>query len=143
MLKNQTFLFSLLLVSSLVFAVVFKTLKPNEITSNHPAEAQNQTPPMATEIHGVKIERNPSDSKLTELGVSSWPKYKGEPSKIPWTFSTTETMYLLEGKAKVCVEGHEDEPFELQGGDLAVFPKGMNITWDVVETVTKHYSLEK
>lgn len=24
---------------------------------------------------GVKIERNPSESKLTQLGVSSWPKY--------------------------------------------------------------------
>jgi len=26
------------------------------------------------EVFGVKIEKNPSQSKLTELGVSTWPK---------------------------------------------------------------------
>ena len=32
---------------------------------------------MATESEklGIKIERNPPDSKLTQLGVRNWPKY--------------------------------------------------------------------
>ncbi|GLU06714.1 hypothetical protein SLE2022_237170 [Rubroshorea leprosula] len=145
MRKNHTLILSLLfLISSLCLAYVFKTLmKPDGIMSYHPAEEEKHSPPMATEIHGVKIERNPSDSKLTELGVSTWPKYRGEPSKIPWTFKATETMYLLEGKVKVYVEGHEEESFEIGAGDLVVFPKGMKITWEVIETVNKHYSVEK
>lgn len=64
------------------------------------------------------------------------------PSKFPWTFAATETMYLLEGKVKVYCDGH-DEFFEIGGGDLVQFPKGMKITWDVIEAVSKHYNLEK
>ena len=64
------------------------------------------------------------------------------PSKFPWTFKATETMYLLEGKVKVNVDGFEGS-FEIGAGDLVVFPKGMKITWDVIEAVNKHYSLEK
>jgi hypothetical protein len=30
---------------------------------------------MATEKLGIKIERNPPESKLTQLGVRKWPKY--------------------------------------------------------------------
>ncbi|WCJ29019.1 RmlC-like cupins superfamily protein [Euphorbia peplus] len=94
------------------------------------------------EIYGVKIEKNPPQSKLHHLAISSWPKWSCEPSKFPWTFKTQETMYLLEGKVIVNVEGHE-ESFEIGAGDLVVFPKGMNITWDVLESVSKHYHLEE
>lgn len=51
-------------------------------------------------------------------------------------------MYILEGKVKVTVDGSVGS-FEIGGGDLAVFPKGMNITWEVIEAVKKHYSLKK
>lgn len=94
------------------------------------------------EVFGVKIERNPSQSKLDRLGVSSWPTWSGGPSKIPWTFKATETIYLLEGKVKVYCDGH-DGFFEIGAGDLVQFPKGMIITWDVIEAVKKHYHLEK
>ncbi|KAI9201191.1 hypothetical protein LWI28_019939 [Acer negundo] len=96
---------------------------------------------MSTEIFGVKIEKNPPPSKLAHLGVTSWPKWGCPPSKFPWTFKATETMYLVEGKVKVNVDGFEGS-FEIKAGDLVVFPKGMKITWDVIEAVNKHYSLE-
>lgn len=64
------------------------------------------------------------------------------PSKFPWSFTATETMYLLEGKVIVQVDGHEGS-FTIGAGDLAVFPKDMKVTWDVIEAVNKHYSLEK
>lgn len=51
-------------------------------------------------------------------------------------------MYLLEGKVKVTVEKSVGS-FGIGGGDLVVFPKGMNITWEVTEPVKKHYSLKK
>ncbi|XP_014504783.1 uncharacterized protein LOC106764866 [Vigna radiata var. radiata] len=94
------------------------------------------------EVFGVKIEKNPPQSKLTELGVSTWNKWEGGPTKIPWSFKEEETMYLLEGKVRVTVEGSVGS-FEIGGGDLVVFPKGMNITWEVIEAVKKHYSLKK
>lgn len=43
---------------------------------------------------------------------------------------------------KVSVDGIEGS-FEIAAGDLVVFPKGMKITWYAIETVNKHYSLEK
>lgn len=69
-------------------------------------------------------------------------RWEGGPAKIPWSFKEEETMYLLEGKVRVTVEGSV-ESFEIGGGDLVVFPKGMNITWEVIEAVKKHYSLKK
>lgn len=30
-------------------------------------------PDIPTDIHGIKILRQPSDAKLAELGVASWP----------------------------------------------------------------------
>ncbi|KAI4339668.1 hypothetical protein MLD38_024583 [Melastoma candidum] len=104
--------------------------------------AADERPTELLVIHGVEIHRNPPQSKLDELGVSNWPKWGSGPSKIPWTFESTETMYLLEGRVIVQVEGQEGS-FVIGGGDLAIFPKGMKIVWEVVEPVNKHYSLAK
>ncbi|XP_051115410.1 uncharacterized protein LOC127240654 [Andrographis paniculata] len=94
-----------------------------------------------TEQQGVKIVRNPSESQLSELGVRSWPKWGCPPSKFPWTYSSKETCYLLEGKVKVYPEG-SDKAVEIGAGDLVVFPKGMSCTWDVSKAVDKHYQFE-
>ncbi|XP_031286659.1 uncharacterized protein LOC116145346 [Pistacia vera] len=98
---------------------------------------------MSTTIEklGVKIERNPPESKLTELGVKKWPKWGCPPSKFPWTYSAKETCYLLEGKVKVYPDG-SNEAVEIGAGDLVVFPKGMSCTWDVSVAVDKHYNFE-
>lgn len=42
---------------------------------------------------------------------------------------------------KVCPEG-SDEAVEIGAGDLVEFPAGMSCTWDVSETVDKHYKFE-
>ncbi|KAJ1696467.1 hypothetical protein LUZ63_004979 [Rhynchospora breviuscula] len=94
---------------------------------------------MATEKLGVIVEKNPPESRLTELGVRQWPKWGGGPGKIPYTFSTKEVCYLLQGKVKVYVEGHNDDYVEIEAEDLVVFPKGMTITWDASVAVEKHY----
>ncbi|KAK9927668.1 hypothetical protein M0R45_024840 [Rubus argutus] len=94
---------------------------------------------MATNTFGVNLDTNPSLSKLTKLRVTKWPKWGCGPSKFPWTVTAdTEAIYLLEGKVNVHVDGHEGS-FEIGAGDLVVFPKGMKVTWDVTETVKKHY----
>ncbi|KAL3845738.1 hypothetical protein ACJIZ3_003141 [Penstemon smallii] len=94
-----------------------------------------------TEKLGVKIVKNPPESKLSDLGVRSWPKWGCPPSKFPWIYSSKETCYLLEGKVKVYPDG-SDEAVEIGAGDLVVFPKGMSCTWDVSEAVDKHYKFE-
>ncbi|KAK4742970.1 hypothetical protein SAY87_000971 [Trapa incisa] len=90
---------------------------------------------------GIKIESNPPESKLTELGVRNWPKWGCPPSKFPWTYSAKETCYLLQGKVMVKPEG-ANEAVEIKAGDLVVFPKGMSCTWDVSVAVDKHYNFE-
>ncbi|KAJ3675338.1 hypothetical protein LUZ60_004380 [Juncus effusus] len=97
---------------------------------------------MATEKLGVKVEKNPSESRLAELGVKQWPKWGCPPSKFPWTYSSKETCYLLEGKVKVYPDGQNNEFVEIEAGDLVVFPKGMSCTWDVSVAVDKHYLFE-
>ncbi|KAG6719439.1 hypothetical protein I3843_03G009900 [Carya illinoinensis] len=95
---------------------------------------------MATEKLGIKIEKNPPESKLTQLGIRKWPKWGCPPSKFPWTYDTKETCYLLEGKVKVTPDG-ASESVEIGAGDLVEFPKGMSCTWDVSVGVDKHYNM--
>ncbi|KAH0454049.1 hypothetical protein IEQ34_018373 [Dendrobium chrysotoxum] len=97
---------------------------------------------MATEKLGIKVERDPPESKLSELGVRQWPKWGCPPSKFPWTYSAKETCYLLKGKVRVYPEGSAEEYVEIKAGDFVVFPKGMSCTWDVSETVDKHYNFK-
>ncbi|KAG8064668.1 hypothetical protein GUJ93_ZPchr0004g39230 [Zizania palustris] len=100
---------------------------------------------MATEKLGIRVERNPPESRLSELGVRQWPKWGCEKSKFPWTYSAKETCYLLQGKVKVYPDGTgggEEDFVEIAAGDLVVFPKGMSCTWDVAEAVDKHYMFE-
>jgi len=88
---------------------------------------------------GIQIESNPAEGRLSELKVRSWPKWGCPPSKFPWTYTATETCYLLEGRVKVYPDGYNDY-VEIGPGDLVVFPKGMKCTWEVSEAVDKHYS---
>ncbi|XP_058199019.1 uncharacterized protein LOC131314429 [Rhododendron vialii] len=118
-----------------------ETITPPTITTTSPSTSTTSST-VEMIVGGVKIEKNPSESKLAQLGVSSWPKWGCGPSKFPWTFKANETMYLLEGKVNVYTEGY-DGFFEIGAGDLVEFPKGMKVTWDVIESVNKHYYLEK
>ncbi|XP_057969874.1 uncharacterized protein LOC131159180 [Malania oleifera] len=96
---------------------------------------------MAAERLEIKIEKNPPESKLAQLGVRSWPKWGCPPSKFPWTYDAKETCYLLEGKVKVTPAGSE-KSVEIGAGDLVEFPKGMSCTWDVSVAVDKHYNFK-
>ncbi|VVB08708.1 unnamed protein product [Arabis nemorensis] len=98
-------------------------------------------PAIPTEILGIKILKQPSDAKLTELGVASWPIWESIPRKFPWKFKKTETMYFVEGKLKVKVE-EEEAAVEIMAGNLVVFPKDMKVFVDVTEAVKKRYYRE-
>lgn len=64
----------LVIVVPLYLSLKFTAPGPKEISSSRPEET-----PMATNTFGVKVEKNPTQSKLTELGVTTWPKYVSLP----------------------------------------------------------------
>ncbi|KAJ8639106.1 hypothetical protein MRB53_015800 [Persea americana] len=89
----------------------------------------------------ILVERNPPESRLSELGIKSWPKWGCPTGKFPLKFDAEETCYLLKGKVKAYTKG-SSEFVEFGAGDLVVFPKGLSCTWDVLVPVDKHYKFD-
>ena len=85
----------------------------------------------------IKVEQ-PSEEKLEELGVKSWPIWEKEASEFDWHYDSRETCYLIEGK--VVVET-DDQTVEFGAGDLVTFPEGLDCVWKVKEDVKKHYKM--
>jgi len=88
-------------------------------------------------MSGIEIDRNPSEDRLSELGVRDWPTWSKEASEFPWTYDEAETCYFLDGEVVVTPDG--GEPVTMGAGDLVTFPAGMSCTWTIREDVTKHY----
>ena len=85
----------------------------------------------------IKIERNPDENRLQDLGVRNWSIWTKEASEFPWSYDQEETCYFLEGDVVVTPEG--GAPLEVGKGDLVTFPKGMSCTWKIRSDVKKHY----
>jgi uncharacterized cupin superfamily protein len=85
----------------------------------------------------IKIENDPGEERLQELGVPDWPLWGAEISTFPWTYDTPETCYFLEGD--VIVTPEDGEPVQVGKGQLVTFPAGMSCTWDVRVPVRKRY----
>lgn len=84
----------------------------------------------------VKVEK-PTQKKLAELKVFSWPVWEKGVSSFAWHYDDTETCYLLEGKVRVIPKS--GPPVEFGKGDLVVLPKGMDCRWEISAPVKKHY----
>ncbi len=68
----------------------------------------------------IKVEPQPSQARLQELGVKGWPIWSKEVSEFPWSYDSTETCYILEGEVTVtCDDG---ETVRAGRGDLVTFP---------------------
>ena len=52
-------------------------------------------------MNPITIEHNPTEARLAELGVRSWPIWEKEASEFPWFYDEQETCYLLEGDVVV------------------------------------------
>lgn len=85
----------------------------------------------------ITVEHSPSETRLKELGVNSWPTWSKEVSKFPWSYSEQEVAYVLEGEVVVTPDG--GEPVSFGKGDLVTFPSGMSCTWEVRKPLRKHY----
>lgn len=85
----------------------------------------------------IKVEHNPPPEKLEKMGVRGWLIWTKEVSSFPWTYDREETCYFLEGD--VIVSPHDGVPVHMGVGDLVTFPAGMSCTWEIRQTVRKHY----
>jgi len=85
----------------------------------------------------IKIEHQPSQEYLQNLGVFKWAIWEKEVSKFPWTYDTEETCYFLAGDVIVTPDG--GQPVQMGKGDLVTFPAGMSCTWEIISDVKKHY----
>jgi hypothetical protein len=56
---------------------------------------QKEESPMATEIFGVKIEKNPPESRLVELGVRTWRTYVSLKTTFTFCLFTAFSLFLL------------------------------------------------
>ena len=86
----------------------------------------------------IIVEKNPSEERLTDLGVLGWPVWTKEASEFPWSYSEREQCYFLEGDVVVTPDG--GDPVEMGQGDLVTFPQGMSCTWNIRQDVRKHYT---
>ncbi len=84
----------------------------------------------------IKVEK-PSQEKLEQLGVKSWPIWEKEVSEFPWHYDDKETCLILEGKVVVTPKG--GAPVEINAGDFVEFPQGMSCTWNIKKDIRKHY----
>ena len=55
----------------------------------------------------IKVEHQPSQERLNQLGVKRWPIWAREVSEFPWTYDSAETCYFLEGEAIVTPDGEQ------------------------------------
>ncbi|AVH65257.1 cupin [Nostoc sp. 'Peltigera membranacea cyanobiont' 213] len=85
----------------------------------------------------IKIEHQPRQERLNELGVYKWEIWEKEVSKFPWTYDSQETCYFLEGNVVVTPDG--GQPVQMGKGDLVIFPSGMSCIWEIISDVKKHY----
>jgi uncharacterized cupin superfamily protein len=85
----------------------------------------------------IKVERNPDEARLKELGVRDWPIWTKEASEFPWEYDAEEVCYILEGEVTVTPDG--GEPVHIRPGDLVRFPRGMTCTWKITRDIRKHY----
>jgi uncharacterized protein len=84
----------------------------------------------------IHIEK-PSEDKLQELNVRSWPVWEKEISEFPWEYHEPETCYVFEGEIYVTPAG--SDTVKIEKGDLVVFSAGLKCTWKITKPVKKHY----
>ncbi|MGE4358026.1 MAG: cupin domain-containing protein [Candidatus Omnitrophota bacterium] len=85
----------------------------------------------------IKIEKLSQD-ELKKRQVFDWPIWTKGVSRFPWTYSSIEECYFLEGEVEI--ETEEGKPLKISKGDFVVFPKGLSCWWNIKKPVKKHYN---
>jgi hypothetical protein len=61
------------------------------------------------------------------------------PGPSRWLLETNEFIHVVSGRMTVTIDGRK--PLELAPGDIAVFPLGWSVTWEIAETLRKIYAI--
>ncbi len=88
----------------------------------------------------ITVEKNPTLTRLDTLNVTKWPTWQKEISTFPWTFHEQEIAYILEGDC--IITPTDGAPVSFGKGDLVTFPAGMQVNWQVIKPLHKHYQLD-
>lgn len=86
------------------------------------------------------IVEKPTTEKLASLEVTRWPIWSKEVSQFPWSFTTQEIAYIIEGEVTV-TPNDGSVAVSFQSGDLVTFPAGLTCTWNIKKSLRKHYLL--
>ena len=62
-----------------------------------------------------------------------------ELEKFDWSYSGTESCYILEGEVEV-TDSDTGEKIDFKKGDLVQFQDGLKCVWNVKKPVRKYYS---
>jgi uncharacterized protein len=87
----------------------------------------------------ITVISQPDRTFLDQKGVWDWGTWGCSASTFPWTYDSSESCYLLQGKVIVTPSDGRQPPVTFGKGDFVTFPAGMSCTWEVVEAVQKHY----
>ena len=86
----------------------------------------------------IIVEKNLSDARKAELGITSWNIWDCEVREFRLDFQgESEHSYILEGEIVVTPDGGES--VTVVPGDYVIFPDGLTSMWSVTKTLKKHY----
>ena len=80
------------------------------------------------------VVRKPTEQETRTC--KAWPIWRCDPSTFDWSYTDQETCLILQGKVEV-TDGKQSVGFG--PGDMVIFPKDLDCTWTIRETVVKHY----
>ena len=87
----------------------------------------------------IIVEKNLSDARLAELGISNWNIWECEVRQFRLDMDEAlERSYILEGE--IVVTPDEGKPVTLVPGDYIIFPLGLKSVWSVTKPLRKHYT---
>lgn len=87
----------------------------------------------------IKIEKL-DKAGIEKRGISEWPIWTKEASQFDWYYDNVEECYILEGD--VSVKTKDGKTVKFGKGDFITFPKGLSCTWQINESVRKHYNFK-
>jgi uncharacterized cupin superfamily protein len=88
----------------------------------------------------IIIEKNLSEARKAELGISTWETWECPVTEFRLDFDDeSEHSYILEGEIVVTPDG--GEPVTIVPGDYVIFPQGLTSMWQVTKPLRKHYNL--
>ena len=87
----------------------------------------------------IIVEKNLSDARWAELGISSWNVWECDVREFRLDMDDAlERSYILEGEIVVTPDG--GTAVTLVPGDYITFPLGLKSVWSVTKQLRKHYT---